>query len=88
MDASNRITRIASCLQTILELEPHLKRLEIGQALMDEFDVLKEFLEKIDTVDLDEEDVRRVEEATASFLEELRAPLGAAVAQSRSRVLH
>ena len=69
------LARITSCLQTILELEPELRKLELGHSLLDEFVVLKSFLEKIDNVELNEEDVERIEEATANFLEELRGPL-------------
>lgn len=67
--------RISNCLQTILELEPELKHLEMGHSLIKEFVVLKAFLEKIDKVDLREEDVLRIERATSTFLEELKGPL-------------
>jgi hypothetical protein len=77
-DALARMIRITNCLQTILELEPELKRLELGDSLFGEFVVLKTFLEKIDTVDLCEADVQRIERATANFLEELRGPLAQA----------
>lgn len=72
---SSHMARISNCLQTILELEPELEKIEIGKSLLAEFTVLKEFLQKIDTVVLSEEDVERVETATSSFLEELRVPL-------------
>lgn len=70
----NNVIRITNCLQTILELEPELARLELDTSLMDEFVYLKEFLERIDRVDLSEEDVERIERATANFLAELRTP--------------
>ncbi|XPV74902.1 MAG: hypothetical protein ACNI27_09645 [Desulfovibrio sp.] len=69
------LVRITNCLQTILELEPQLKQLEMGHTLLDEFVVLKSFLENIDNVDLQEADVIRIEEATAHFLKELELPL-------------
>ena len=69
------LVRITNCLQTILELEPQLKKLEHGNSLLDEFVVLKSFLEKIDKVELSEEDVQRIEKATANFLKELQGPL-------------
>lgn len=72
---TSHMVRITNCLQTILELEPELERLELGHSLLDEFVVLKSFLEKIDKVEVCEEDVRRIEQATANFLEELRGPL-------------
>ncbi|MBN2140953.1 MAG: hypothetical protein PHV85_02605 [Desulfovibrionaceae bacterium] len=74
----NHLARIANCLQTILDLEPELRKLELGASLTDEFDVLKNFLEKVDRLDLTEDDVRRVEKATSTFLEELRGPLSLA----------
>jgi len=78
IDVLTRMLRISNCLQTILDLEPDLKRLELGDSLLGEFVVLKAFLEKIDTVDLREADVERIERATANFLEELRGPLSQA----------
>lgn len=76
-DASSAsyLVRITNCLQTILELEPQLEKLEHGNSLLDEFVVLKSFLEKIDKVDLNEADVERIELATANFLKELQTPL-------------
>jgi len=82
----NHLVRITNCLQTILDLEPQLEKLEHGNSLLDEFTVLKAFLEKIDKVDLSEEDVVRIESATANFLRELQGPLtrmGAVVKQGR-----
>ncbi|MFH1914143.1 MAG: hypothetical protein ABIK45_07705 [Pseudomonadota bacterium] len=71
----NYLVRITNCLQTILDLEPQLEKLEHGNSLLDEFTVLKAFLEKIDKVELSEEDVVRIESATANFLRELQGPL-------------
>ncbi len=73
--SSSHMARISNCLQTILELEPELEKIELGKSLLEEFTVLKDFLQKIDTVDLSEDDVERVEIATSNFLEELRVPL-------------
>jgi len=72
---NSHMARISNCLETILELEPELEKIELGKSLLEEFDVLKDFLQRIDSVTLNEEDVERVETATANFLEELRAPL-------------
>jgi len=72
------LVRITNCLQTILELEPQLEKLEHGNSLLDEFVVLKSFLEKIDKVDLSELDVERIETATSNFLKELQGPLARA----------
>lgn len=75
-------SRIVNCLQTILEMETDLRRLELGHMLLKEFNVLRSFLSKIDAVRIEEEDVVRIERATENFLEELRAPL-ARIHQSR-----
>ncbi len=75
MNAESRMMRISNCLQTILELEPELRKLEMGRALLDEFEVLKAFLAKIDKVEISESEVQRIEAATSNFLEELREPL-------------
>ena len=69
-------SRLKNCLQTILDLEPELERLELGHVLLKEYGVLKSFIQKVDNVSLLEEDVARIENATESFLEELKSPLG------------
>lgn len=74
----SHLLRITNCLQTILDLESQLEKLEHGNSLLDEFVVLKSFLEKIDKVDLSESDVERIEAATANFLRELQGPLSRA----------
>jgi len=68
-------SRLKNCLQTILELEPDLEGLDLGHDLIQEFSMLKSFMEKLEGVELEEEDVRRIEKATANFLEELKRPL-------------
>ena len=80
----NHLIRITNCLQTILDLEPQLEKLEHGNSLLDEFVVLKSFLEKIDRVDLNEADVERIENATANFLKELQGPLAKAQFERKS----
>lgn len=70
-------SRLKNCLQTILELEPDLGRIDIGSGLMREFSMLKSFMERLDAVLLEEDDVRRIERATMHFLEELRGPVTA-----------
>ncbi len=66
--------RIMNCLQTILELEPMLRRLESGKALLADFDTLRSFMDGMDDVQLEETDVARIEAATETFLQELRTP--------------
>ncbi len=74
-DMINLQFRLKNCLQTILELEPDIERLELGHVLLKEYSVLRSFIEKLDQVVLEEEDVCRIERATANFLEELKLPL-------------
>lgn len=69
------MVRITNCLQTILELEPQIEKLELGKDLLKEFEHLKSFLSKVNHIDLKEDDVARIEHATASFLDELKGPL-------------
>ncbi len=74
-NALNLQLRIVNCLQTILDMEQELRRLELGHVLIKEFGVLKSFLSKIEMVQIEEDDVLRIEKATENFLEELRVPL-------------
>lgn len=67
--------RLVSCLQTIIDLEPDLKHLDLEKKLEKEIKVLKTVIRKIDQFQIDEDDVLRVEEATSLFLEELQLPL-------------
>jgi hypothetical protein len=80
--------RLLSCLETILDLELELERLDQGRLLMGEFNQLKSFVDKIGQVSLDESDVERIETATANFLEELRGPLGLLEEKHEKRFLH
>lgn len=78
MDDDQRATlqiRLSNCLQTILDLEPELERLELSDMLLQEYSVLRSFMDNIETVPLEEKDVQRIEEATSNFLAELKEPL-------------
>lgn len=75
-NATNLQSRLLNCLETIIELERDIERLELGHVLLAEFNQLKTFIERIDQVSVDEEDVRRIEAATSNFLDELKVPLG------------
>ncbi|MBG0776474.1 MAG: hypothetical protein H0S85_08565 [Desulfovibrionaceae bacterium] len=75
--------RLRNCLATILDLEAELERIDLGHTLLREFDMLKAFIEKVDEVPLEEEDVLRIETATKRFLEELRGPLSLSGAGGR-----
>jgi len=72
--SSSFAARIVNCLQTILELEPLLRNIDSGRMLLPEFKVLKSFLNEMDGIELDEEDVARIEVATERFLQELKTP--------------
>ncbi|SKA71006.1 hypothetical protein [Desulfobaculum bizertense] len=90
MDSKNAVlqTRLLNCLETIVELEQDLERLQLGHVLLDEFSQLKAFMKRIDQVHVEEEDVRRIERATSNFLEELRAPLQlASTSQDRPKLV-
>lgn len=67
--------RIVNCLQTILELEPMLRRMDMGRFLLDEFQALKVFLNDVNQIELDEHDVSRIESVTELFLQELKEPM-------------
>jgi len=74
-NAGNLTARVSNCLQTILDLEPDLERLQMGHVLIKEFTVLKSFLSKVDSIEIEEQDVKRIESATENFLRELKSPL-------------
>ncbi len=67
--------RLKNCLQTILELEPDMSSLHLRTEFRTELETLKEYLNRVEDLDLAEEDVLRLERATANFLDELRLPL-------------
>jgi hypothetical protein len=86
LDSTTLAARIMNCLQTILELEPMLRRLDSGQILLSEFKVLKAFLNDLDGLSLDEDDVARIETATEHFLQELKTPVTFTFPGSANRV--
>ncbi len=65
-------SRLQNCLLTILELEDTLKYSHLGPVLKDEFVTLKEVMRRLETVDVEEDDVCRIECATGRFLAELK----------------
>ena len=69
-----RYDRLKNCLLTILELEPELERLQLPDEFRNELLLLKQHFEKIEHIEFYEEDLQRLELATAKFLEELRLP--------------
>ena len=66
--------RLKNCLQTILELEPELDLMLVSGAFRDELEILRMHIEQVERIEFYEEDLNRLEAATARFLEELRLP--------------
>ena len=64
--------RLKNCIQTILELEPDMKTGVWGRYFDAELSSLKDYLAQVDQMPLAEEDVQRLEKATATFLAELK----------------
>lgn len=71
----NLSARISNCLHTILELEPDLEQLQFGDYLLRDFNILKMFLSHVEEIEVQEQDVARIEAATENFLKELKEPL-------------
>lgn len=69
-------SRLQNCLVTILELEGALEKTDLGPALQNEFSILKEVVQRLDNVAVEEKDVCRIEAATRRFLAELKESLG------------
>ena len=67
--------RLKNCLQTILEMEPDMEDLPAQADFGPDMATLKSYISKVDEMDLVEEDVTRLEHATAHFLAELRLPV-------------
>lgn len=62
--------RLENCLQTILDLEPGIRKNRLA-VFESDFLYLKSFLERIDRIKLLEEDVSRLENVTSCFLKEI-----------------
>lgn len=82
--------RLRNCLLTILELEGDIGQTHLGPALQDEFTVLKEVMQRLENVHIEEKDVCRIEAATGRFLAELKETLGdcGRVGGVHGRLLH
>lgn len=63
--------RLKNCLQTILELQPAMRKV-YRVNFAEDFSQLKSYLKRLDDMDLREEDVERLESMTADFLKEAR----------------
>lgn len=73
-------SRLKNCIETVLDLEPALGEFEVGREFLAEFSKLKTFMRRLDSAFgtgdefIEENDVKRIEIATANFLAELAAP--------------
>lgn len=76
MNADALICRLRNCLVTILELEETLECTQLGNVLQKEFTVLKDVMQRLEDVTVEEHDVLRVEIATSRFLAELKEIVG------------
>jgi hypothetical protein len=90
MHPSSLNSRLHNCLATILELEAALEHTHLGPALHDEFSLLKEVMQRLGEVKVEEPDVCRIEAATGRFLAELKETLGeaATAGDAALRLLH
>ena len=68
--------RLRNCLATILELESSLEQAQLAAVLQKEFTVLKDVMQRLEKVTVEEHDVHRIEVATSRFLAELKETLG------------
>ena len=68
---TNLHLRLKNCLQTILELEDDIQEELQRSAFSEEFTKIRTFLERVEQMQLMEEEVSRMEKATATFLSEL-----------------
>ena len=75
MNATLLNSRLRNCLLTILELEDVLEQTHLGPALQKEFAVLKQVMQRLENVAVEESDVCRIEAATTRFLAELKETL-------------
>ena len=80
-------SRLRNCLQTILELEPDLERLQIVRPLLAEFEMLKNIYNRLETILIQENDVKRIENATEHFLAEMKGPMKELFARSTEQRL-
>ena len=64
-------SRLRNCLHTILELNESVDSPALLAVFMQELDLIRKFLQRLDEIVLEEEDVARIERATEVFLCEL-----------------
>ncbi|WP_320169877.1 hypothetical protein [Maridesulfovibrio sp.] len=77
-EKQNLKLRLNNCLETILELEQELEKLDMSRKFIAELEVLKGFMNKMEKIQVSEDEVERIESATDNFLMELKLPLAQA----------
>jgi len=75
MNTDSLNCRLRNCLMTILELEGSLEQTKLAAVLQEEFTVLKDVMQRLEKVAVEEHDVHRIEVATIRFLAELKETL-------------
>ena len=75
MNTDSLNCRLRNCLTTILELEGSLEQTKLAPVLQREFTVLKDVMQRLENVAVEEHDVYRIEVATIRFLAELKETL-------------
>ncbi|NCC23845.1 MAG: hypothetical protein EOM25_01400 [Deltaproteobacteria bacterium] len=81
------LSRVASCVEAILELEARLGLSGQDSETATEFKYLRRLAPRIASMAMAESDVERIEEATARFFDELRKVFGD-VPLGPLRILH
>ena len=65
--------RMESCLEAVLSYETFLKSNIDDVSLREEFSIVHGFLENIESIELSEEDIARIESSTAKLFSELES---------------
>lgn len=63
--------RLKNCLQTILDAQPAMRKIYRAN-FAEDFSQLQSYLTRVDNMDLQEEEVARLESMTTEFLREIR----------------
>ena len=71
----NLQARVLNCLLTIVELEPLIRMLPFDSDLRSELRFIKNIVNQVNKFELSDDDVLRIEKATANFLDEISLPL-------------
>ncbi len=80
--------RLKNCLQTILDVESDVSKYPLYSAFKPEMETLKKYLIDVDNLELSEDEVLRLENATTQFLSELYLPMSeGAENNNKQRVL-